>query len=158
MNEFMLRLPGILLSEFVWTFVSVIGSAVIAVLVLRLILGLSLGKILFEIEEDQNGGVGAAFFSVFTASGFLVGRMLQSPAVETSAAETALWGAVALIVILVIFVFFNWIILGMVSKRKGERVLQYIRREVVDENNTALMLMVGGMLVNITLIVGHITL
>lgn len=152
------RLPSILVNELMWGFAGIFISAIVTLLVLRVLLGLNLKEIVHEVEEDQNIGVGAAFFVCTTAIGLLIGRAFQSAPEETSFVVSLVWLMIAAGMIITSGTATCFVFLLPVSRRKKESIIAYLRREVVVENNGALMLFLGGIFMMFTLIIGQITL
>lgn len=152
------QLPLIVLTELIWALGGLAVTLIFTTLTLRAVFGLTLKDVVREVEDDQNAAVGATFFIVATTMGLLIGRALQAPVEEVTWPITVAWFAISLIVITVTYLPVAWLILKTAGKRFGETASQYLHREMVVEDNAALMWFLGGLLTQIALIVGHVTL
>jgi hypothetical protein len=136
-----------IISTVVWTAGSIIVSQGVTILLMWR-LGLSPHKLAEEIEEVQNTAVGAWFFIISLAASLFIGLMASSGFTEDpSFIESTVWiiGGLLLAVAFTAVLFY----LGhrFLAQKRGESVIAFIRREIIQEQNAALAFFMGGLLV-----------
>ena len=143
-----------------WSVVATVLAQVISILFMR-VLGLSRKKLVHEIENIQNTAVGAIFFIVSLTVGLFVGifasdgftpvgeRLPPDQALSTTGELLAQagWIAMALFLSLVLTWISFMVAYRMMGVENGESFLQYVRRELVEEQNASLAFLLGGLMI-----------
>lgn len=126
-----------------WSLTSIVVATILSLLVIRVFLGIPLKNLLVEIEDKQNAAVAIIFKDiaavcsglclVFASEGFTATE-------QSHFLEGVLWTSIGGVTTLVLMVVFGWIIITLMARREHlkERPLQYLRRELVEEKNSAL--------------------
>jgi hypothetical protein len=141
----------------VWSLFSIILAGVISILIVKILLGVRASNLIAEIETKQNAAVGIIFKDVAAVlSGLLLIFTSQGFSPSTNWVGDLLWtlggGLLTLVFMgLLGFLFLKWLV-GRRSSR--ETPLQYLRRELIEEQNLALahILMAFLVVVGITVI------
>ncbi|MEM6527684.1 MAG: hypothetical protein AAF653_05280, partial [Chloroflexota bacterium] len=124
---------------------SVIVAQVISIS-LMWFLGLPPKKLVREIEVRQNAAVGASFFIISLAVSFFISQFVtngQSETVSFLAGAGWITGALALGTLLMWLSFI--IAHNVMGRENNETVLDYIRRELIEEQNASLACFLGGL-------------
>lgn len=134
-------------SALVWATFAVIVSQGTSILIMWW-LGLPPGKLTHEIEDVQNPAVGACFFIISLTASLFVGFMTSSGFTpDPSFWEGAAWiiggVVVASLYTALIFVIAH----RLMGRQPNENVYDYIRREIVKEQNAAVAFFLGGLAV-----------
>jgi uncharacterized membrane protein YjfL (UPF0719 family) len=149
-----------ILLAIVWSVVATILAQVINVLIMRW-LGLPIKKLVHEIENIQNPAIGAVFFvvsltvalfvGIFASDGFTpVGARLAADQALSDTAEllaTVGWIALALFLSLLLTGISFMIAYRMMGVEENESLRRYIQRELIEEQNVALALFFGGLMI-----------
>lgn len=109
-------------------------------------LGLSPKRLVHEIEDVQNPAVGAMFFVISLAVALYIGVFFgtgYSP--ETTFERSALWFAAGLLVAHIYVIITLVIAHRLMDRVDNESVYQYLRRELIAEQNASLALFLGGL-------------
>ena len=109
-------------------------------------LGLPPKKLVHEIEDVQNTAVGASFFVVSVAASIYIGVFFSAGYTsEQDFIGSAIWflgGLLAsFIYVYIIFVIAH----NLMDRVENETVYHYLRREIVEEQNAAMALFLGGL-------------
>jgi hypothetical protein len=124
-----------------WSLISIILAGIISILVVKIILGVRIGDLLAEIETKQNAAVGIIFkdiaavisglFLIFTSEGFTA---------STNLVQDILWTVGGGLLTLVFIGVLGFLLLRWLAGRKSlkETPIQYLRRELIQEQNQAL--------------------
>jgi hypothetical protein len=124
-----------------WSLLSIILAGVISLLVVKIILGVRIRDLLTEIETKQNAAVGIIFkdiaavisglFLIFTSAGFTS---------STNLVQDLLWTVGGGLLTLVFMGVLGFLLLRWLAGRRSlkETPLQYLRRELIQEQNQAL--------------------
>jgi ABC-type multidrug transport system fused ATPase/permease subunit len=134
-----------LFGALVWSILSIVVSQGTSVLLMAW-LGLPPSKLVHEIEEVQNSAVGASFFIVSLAVSFFIGMFTTAGFSES---ESLLIGAGWIAGALVLGWAFTWVSFAVAHRVMGrendETVLDYIKRELILEQNASLAFFLGGL-------------
>lgn len=132
-------------SALVWATFAVIVSQATSI-VLMWILGLPPRKLTHEIEDVQNTAVGACFFIISLTASIFVGFMTSDGfTTDPSFIEGAAW-IIGGLILGFVYTFILFMIAHRVMGRlPNENVYNYIRREIVLEQNAALAFFLGGL-------------
>jgi hypothetical protein len=135
-------------SALVWATFAVFVSQLASIGVMWL-LGLPPRKLTHEIEDVQNPAVGAVFFIISLTASIFVGFMTTSGFTpDPPFLESAAWIIGGLLLALV----YTWILFIVAHRVMGrlpnENVYDYIRREIVLEQNSSLAFFLGGLTVS----------
>jgi uncharacterized membrane protein YdjX (TVP38/TMEM64 family) len=137
-----------MLEAIIWTIVIIALSQVISFAIVWW-LGVPPSQMEHEIEEKQNGAVGAIFFIVTLIVTIFI-SVLSSNGFTGAASDEAgiIWtiGGVVVGTILTflnIFIVFRW--MGQDEREAGESMYRYFQRELIDEHNLALAFFIGGL-------------
>lgn len=151
---------SLLLTEVAWNFVVWIPTALISLLFIRVLLGVRLQELIVELEEHQTAAIGAVFFWVSLGFSLLLSRTIaEVPTQGTESWSEALtWFGLALLVSLLMFGLGLAAVFGSLARRRRERVLVYIRRELRQEHNLALSFILGALFIVPVVVAYHITL
>lgn len=151
---------SLLLTEVAWNFVVWIPTALISLLFIRVLLGVRLQELIVELEEHQTAAIGAVFFWVSLGFSLLLSRTIaEVPTQGTESwGEALTWFGLALLVSLLMFGLGLAAVFGSLARRRRERVLVYIRRELRQEHNLALSFILGALFIVPVVVAYHITL
>ncbi|MBE3561596.1 MAG: hypothetical protein IMW89_20595 [Ktedonobacteraceae bacterium] len=151
--EILLTLGNVVL----WSLLSIIIAGIISILIVTIVLGIKISDLITEIETKQNAAIGIIFKNVaavlsgllliFTSTGFSSSEGLLSDILWTVGG-----GLLTLLFTGILgFLFLNWLSGKRASR---ETPLQYLRRELVLEQNEALahIIMAFFIVVGITMI------
>lgn len=141
-----------------WSLVSILLAGAISLLVVKVILGVRISDLLAEIETKQNAAVGIIFkdiaavlsglLLIFTSNGF--------SNTSTTLVEDLLWTVGGGLLTLLLIGVFGYLFLRWLTGRRAvkETPLQYLRRELILEQNQALahIIMAFLIVVGITVI------
>lgn len=128
-----------------WSLLSILVSQGTSILLMWW-LGLPPKKLVHEIEEVQNPAIGASFFIVSLAVSFFISQFVTNGYTEAESIPIgAAWIAGALIMGAV-FMWLSFMVAHRVMGRENnETVLQYIQRELIEEQNLSLAFFLGGL-------------
>lgn len=141
-------LVGLIVEAIIWSIVIIVISQIVSLLIVWW-LGVAPGQLEHEIEEKQNSAVGAIFFIVSLIVSIFVSTLASNGFTEVETTATgAMWifGGVAfgiLMTFLNFFIVFRW--MGRQERASGESMYRYIQREVIEEQNLAFALFLGGL-------------
>jgi uncharacterized membrane protein YjfL (UPF0719 family) len=135
----------LVLSALFWaTFAIVISQAV--AIGLMWWLGLPPRKLAVEIEDVQNTAVGASFFIVSLAAAIFISLMSTSGFTpDPSFAEGTFWIIGGLIVASLYTAILFIIAHRLMGRKESESIYDYMRRELIQEQNAALAFFLGGL-------------
>jgi F0F1-type ATP synthase assembly protein I len=129
-----------------WTIAATIISQLVSISLMRW-LGLPPKKLIHEIENVQNPAVGASFFIISLAVGLFIGIFTSDGFSPTT--PDFLTGAGWIILALVLGFVLTWISFEIAHRMMGvennETTYKYIRRELIDEQNSSLAFFLGGL-------------
>ncbi len=130
-----------------WSIFSILVSQGTSILLMWW-LGLPPRRLGHEIEDRQNTGVGAVFFVVSLTVSFFISQFVTNGYTQTETIlEGALWVVGALILGLVFMWASFWVAHELLDPVENETVIDYIKREIVDEKNASLAFFLGGLAV-----------
>ena len=133
------------LSALIWgTVASVISLAVS--LILLWFFGLSPKRLAREINDVQNAGVGTVFFVVSLITSLFVSVLAGG--IPTTGSEPILEELAWIgggVVLAGLFTWVSVLIAHKLMAPKGEKLSRYLHREIIDEQNVALALFLGGL-------------
>ena len=128
-----------------WSILSVIVAQGISIGVMWF-LGLPPKKLVHEIEETQNPAVGASFFIISLAVSFFISQFVTNGYTE---GESFIAGAGWIIGALALGTLMMWLSFiiahNVMGRENNETVLDYIRRELIEEQNASLAFFLGGL-------------
>lgn len=135
----------LVISAVLWAVFATVVSQMVAIL-LMWALGLPPKKLTREIEDVQNPAVGAIFFIISLGAAIFVSLMSSEGFTpDPDALESTLWIVGGLLVASV-FTLISWVIAYYIMEPlKGENLYQYLRRELIQEQNAALAFFLGGL-------------
>lgn len=135
----------LILSAVFWTTFATIVAQVVAI-GLMWWLGLPPKKLAFEIEDIQNTAVGASFFVISLAAALFIGLMATDGFTEDpSFLESTLWVVGGLLVAMIYTALLFVIAHRAMRPSNNENAYQWIRRELIDEQNSSLAFFLGGL-------------
>ncbi len=151
---------SLLLTEVLWNILVWIPTLLISLLFIRVLLGVRLQELIVEIEEHQTAAIGAVFFWVSLGFSLLLSRTIADAPTQATASwgEAFGWFGVALLVSFLMFALGLLAVFGTLARRRREPVLTYIRRELRQEHNLALSLIMGALFIVPVIVAYHITL
>lgn len=128
-----------------WTTMAVVISQLVSIGIMW-VLGLSPKRLVHEIEDVQNPAVGAMFFVIALAVAIYISVFFSSGySVETDFGQSALWFTTGLLIAAVYLIITLMIAHRLMDRVDNESVYQYLRRELVQEQNLSLALFLGGL-------------
>lgn len=133
-----------LLEAGLWAAGSSVASIIFSLVILRLVFGLTINKIVQEVEEDQNMAVAIifAFFSIMV-SFFVASFATDGFTSPGNTVQDASWLVLGFAAAAVMSTVVNSVILRTFGNRlENESVFAYLQREFIVENNGALALFV----------------
>lgn len=135
-----------IIAALLWTTLAVVVSQATSFFVIWG-LGLSPKRLVHEIEDVQNPAVGAMFFSISLAVALYIGIFFSSgySTSETTFGQSALWFVVGLLIAHLYMILTLFIVHRLMDRKNDENVYQYLRRELVEEQNVSLALFLGGL-------------
>ncbi|GAB4508729.1 MAG: hypothetical protein OHK0046_02070 [Anaerolineae bacterium] len=141
---------------FVEQFLAAVGWSVLSVVVSTSVsiglmwwLGLSPKDLAHEIEDVQNVAVGVIFFSISLATALFIAVYFSSGFTEVqSFANSALWFTSGLVLGFIFVVILLFVAHRLLKPTENETVNRWIRRELVEEQNAALALFLGGLTIS----------
>lgn len=148
----------LLLTELMWNVVVWLPTLVVSLVFIRVLLGIQLRDLISEIEHHQTAAVGAVFF--WTALGFsmLISRAVADPPAATNNwLETFFWLGAGILIALLFFAVGVFVIFGLLARRHGQTVRDYIRRELRTEHNLSLSLIMGALFIVPVVVAYHMT-
>lgn len=135
----------LVVSALVWAIFATVVSQAVAI-GLMWWLGLPPRKLVTEIEDVQNTAVGACFFIVSLAASIFISLMSTDGFTpDPTFAEGAFWVIGGLVVASLFTALLFIIAHRMMGRSNNESVYQYMRRELIDEQNAALAFFFGGL-------------
>ncbi len=133
--------------ELAWNVAAFALTGIVCVLVMRLVFGLRLVDVVREVEEEQNGAVGVAFFTVALLSGLWFGKIGGDFTSQATASEQVVWALFGFAIATFVFLVAFLLVFGVICRRRGEKLIPYLRREVIAEDNTAMFLFIASLAV-----------
>lgn len=130
-----------------WSIAATIVSQIVSI-VLMWMLGVRPRKLAKEINDVQNPAIGASFFIVALTMALFIGIFASDGFSDPSNRElrtTLVWGALALFLGLVLMWASFVIAHRIMGVENEESTYRYIQRELVEEQNIALALFLGGL-------------
>lgn len=128
-----------------WTTLAVVVSQSVSIGVMWG-LGLPPKRLVHEIEDVQNPAVGAMFFIISLAVALYIGVFFSSGySGESTFERSALWFIVGLVVAHVYMIIALVAAHRLMDRKDNETVYQYLRRELIEEQNISLALFLGGL-------------
>jgi hypothetical protein len=124
-----------------WSLLSIILAGVISILVVKIILGVRIRDLLTEIETKQNAAVGIIFKDIAAVtSGLLLIFTSEGFTSSTNLVQDLLWTVGGGLLTLVFMGVLGFLLLRWLAGRQSlkETPLQYLRRELIQEQNQAL--------------------
>lgn len=151
---------SLLLTEMLWNILVWIPTLLISLLFIRVLLGVRPQELIVEIEEHQTAAIGAVFFWVSLGFSMLLSRTIADAPTEATASwgEAFSWFGIAVLVSFLMFALGLLAVFGTLARRRRERVLAYIQRELREEHNLALSLIMGALFIVPVIVAYHITL
>jgi len=137
---------AILASELAYTSVSLVGSLALSFIVLWGIMALSPRQVFRHIEHDNNAAVSAVFFIISLLLSLAIGRAFSDPQTVGTLGEDLLWLLGGLLLASMYCVIVSSLILWLFShdNQPKETPLAFLRREVQEDKNVGLTLLLGG--------------
>ena len=133
--------------ELAWNAVAFGLAALACILIMRFVFHLGVADVVREVEEEHNTAVGGAFFIVALLTALWLGKIGGSFGNEVNLREQLAWTAIGFVIATFVFVVaFNLVFRG-ICHRRGERLLPYLRREAIVENNAAMIWFIGSLAV-----------
>jgi len=133
------------LGALLWSVVSIAISQVTSIMLMAW-LGLPPKKLVHEIEEVQNPAVGACFFIVSLAVAFFVGMFTSNGFTDAEGVLAGTGWIVGALVLGAAFTTLSFVVAHRVMGRENdESVLDYIKRELILEQNASLAFFLGGL-------------
>jgi hypothetical protein len=137
----------LIVSAVVWTTVATVVSQLTAV-ALMAFLGVRPRALPHELVEIQNPAVGAAFFVVALTAALFVSPMASSGFTpDPSLRESTAWVVGGLVMATVYTLVAFALAHRVLGRRRGEGLRGFVRRELIEEQNVALTLFLGGLAV-----------
>ncbi len=136
-----------ILEALAWSIFITLLSQVISLLVISL-LGLPLKRLAAEIQDRQNPAVGALFFIISLIVALYVSGVSgdgYNPSEETVTDLAWIFGGAGIAILFTLISFF--IAHQVLGSVKNENLYQYLRRELIEEENAALAFFLGGLAV-----------
>ena len=140
-------LLDILLRELGWNVAAFALTGIACVVVMRVVFGLRLVDVVREVEEEHNAAVGAAFFTVSLLSGLWFGKIGGDFTSQSTLSEQIGWSIFGFVIATVVFLTAFALVFRVLCHKRGERVIPYLRREAIVENNAAMILFIGSLAV-----------
>ncbi|MGJ3237929.1 MAG: hypothetical protein ACFE0Q_04415 [Anaerolineae bacterium] len=141
----------VVVSAIGWTIGATIVSQLVSVLIMAW-LGLSIKKLIHEIEVVQNPAVGASFFVISLTVGLFIGAFTSNgfSANDPAYVDPGYIGNTAWIMLaLFLGAALSWISFEIAHRVMGvendESTYRYIQRELIEEQNASLALFLGGL-------------
>lgn len=129
-----------------WTIAATVISQIVSIGIMTW-LGLPPKKLIHEIEEIQNSAVGACFFIISLAVGFFIGAFTSDGFSTNDASYPEATGWIVLA--LALGFALTWLSFEIAHRAMGvennETTYQYIRRELIQEQNASLAFFLGGL-------------
>ena len=107
--------------------------------------GVSPRRLAREINDVQNPGVGAIFFIVSLITSMFVSVLAGGPATGASPVLEEIAWVLGGAVLASVYAWIAFLIAHRIMAPKGESLHKFIHREIVDEQNLALALFLGGL-------------
>jgi uncharacterized membrane protein YjfL (UPF0719 family) len=134
----------LMLTALIWATAAIVISLTVSIGLMRW-LGLPLKQLIHEIEDVQNTAVGACFFIIsLTVSLFVSVYFSTGFSRIESFVDSAVWFASGLVICFVYIVVILTVIRRAIDRVKTETTYQYLRRELIEEQNAALAFFLGG--------------
>lgn len=137
-----------ILAAVAWTTLAIVVSQATSIAIMWW-LGLPLKKLIHEIEVVQNAAVGASFFIISLTASLFIGVYFSegySPTQEFG--DSAAWFITGLLISAIYVAFAFAIAHRLMGRENNESVYGYMRREIVEEQNTSLAFFLGGISVS----------
>ncbi|MEL6149705.1 MAG: hypothetical protein AAFU54_00200 [Chloroflexota bacterium] len=128
-----------------WSVLSVVVAQVISI-GLMWFLGLPPKKLVHEIEVRQNPAVGASFFIIALAVSFFISQFVTNGYTDVSTVLAGTGWIVGALILGTLLMWLSFIIAhNVMGRENNETVLDYIRRELIEEQNASLAFFLGGL-------------
>ena len=137
----------VVLRELGWNVAAFALTGVVSVLVMRFVFGLRLVDVVREVEDEHNAAVGAAFFTVALMSGLWFGKIGGDFSNQATVGEQIGWSIVGFVNATLVFLAAFVLVFRVLCHKRGERLIPYLRREAIVENNAAMILVIGSLAV-----------
>ena len=137
----------VVLRELGWNLAAFALTGIVSVLVMRFVFGLRLVDVVREVEDEHNAAVGAAFFTVALMSGLWFGKIGGDFSNQATVGEQIGWSIVGFVNATLVFLAAFVLVFRVLCHKRGERLIPYLRREAIVENNAAMILFIGSLAV-----------
>ena len=141
------ELLEVFLIELGWNLAAFALTGVVMVVVMRFVFGLRLVDVVREVEDDHNAAVAAAFFTVALLSGLWFGKIGGDFSNQASVAEQIGWSIFGFFIATLVFLAAFFLVFRVICHKRGERLIPYLRREAIAENNAAMILFISSLAV-----------
>lgn len=156
--DMLTRVGELLVIELWWNIVVWLPTLLCSVIFIRLVLGIRLNELMAEVEEHQTAAVGAVFF--WTSFGFsmLIGKAIADPPVAVASyLEAFFWLGLGIAIVVAFFLLGIIIVFGLLARRHRESVFGYMQRELRQEHNLSLSLIMGALFIVPVVVAYHMT-
>lgn len=111
-------------------------------------MGLPPKRLAHEIEDRQNPAVGAVFFIVSLTVSFFISQFVTNGYTQTEGIWIGAGWIVGALLLGLVFMWISfWVAHELLDPVDGETVMDYIKREIIDEQNASLAFFLGGLAV-----------
>jgi hypothetical protein len=144
----------VVVQEFGWVLVALVPSVLISLLIIRFAFQIQISDIVRELEEDQNGAMTALLLGIAGGLTYVISRSVAG----LDTAEILYWTTIAIVMGIVNSIIFLLPIVAWLARRAGMSPRAYLHRELCQEDNLAMGLLVITPWVLTTIVAGNITL
>lgn len=144
----------VIAQEFGWVLVALVPSVLISLLLIRFVFQIQLKDIVRELEVDHNGAMTALLLGISGGLTYVISRSVAG----LDLGEILYWTTIAIVMGIVNSVVFLLPIVAWLSRRAGLSPRAYLHRELCQEDNMAMGLLVITPWVLTTIVAGNITL
>lgn len=144
----------VIVQEFGWVLVALVPSVLISLLIIRFAFQIQIRDIVRELEEDQNGAMTALLLGIAGGLTYVISRSVAG----LDTAEILYWTTIAIVMGIVNSIIFLLPIVAWLARRAGMSPRAYLHRELCQEDNLAMGLLVITPWVLTTIVAGNITL
>lgn len=144
----------VIVQEFGWVLVALVPSVLISLLIIRFAFQIQIRDIVRELEEDQNGAMTALLLGIAGGLTYVISRSVAG----LDTAEILYWTTIAIMMGIVNSIIFLLPIVAWLARRAGMSPRAYLHRELCQEDNLAMGLLVITPWVLTTIVAGNITL
>jgi len=137
---------GLVIAAILWSVAAVVVSQGTSILLMWW-LGLPPKKLIHEIEEVQNPAVGAWLVIVSLAVSIFISQFVTNGYTDAGSILAGAGWIAGAFVLGTILMGINFFIAHQIMDPKKETVIQYIRRELIEEQNASLAFFLGGLAV-----------